>query len=79
MESSASTRLLRACREAGKPLPEFSPDDVVDFQVTEAIVLKAAEQAENERKEAAKQQQEDQTGKAGHRDPDFLERARAAE
>lgn len=62
-----------------RPLPRFSDDEVVDFQVAEAIVIRA----DNEQREAQEArdatQQREQTGLAGHRDDEFLERARAAE
>lgn len=79
MESSASTRLLRACKEGGRPLPQFSPDDVVDFQVVEAITLKAAEEQRKANEAEKAKAQRESTGLAGHRDQSFLERARAQE
>jgi hypothetical protein len=45
-------RLLRVSRKAGRPLPRFSDDDVLDFMVAEAIVVKDALAEQKERKEA---------------------------
>lgn len=45
MTSSLALRLLSVSRASGKPLPRFSEDDVIDFQVTEAIVNRAADEA----------------------------------
>lgn len=45
-------RLLRVSRRAGRPLPKFSDDDVLDFMVAEAIVIKDAQEEKKERKEA---------------------------
>lgn len=68
-------RFTRAFAEAGKPLPRFSPDDVVDFQVMEALVHRAA--ADRERKE---DEDERKTWRESHsKDEDFLARARAQE
>lgn len=47
VESPASLRLLRVYREAGRPLPRFSEDEVVDFCVTESLLV--AEQEAKER------------------------------
>lgn len=44
MESSTSTRLWLAYREAGRPFPKLSDDDVLDFLGVEAIRLKIGEE-----------------------------------
>lgn len=54
MTSTASTRLWRICKEAGRPFPQLTDDDVLDFMVMEAVTIKvhaedAAEQKKNER------------------------------
>lgn len=53
MGSSLSTRLYRVTKAAGRPLPSFSDDDVLDYMVTEAIVLRGVQ----EDKEAQKQEE----------------------
>lgn len=45
----------------------------------EAIVWKAAVENDKQQEDAKTQRYEETYGKKGHRDPDFLERARAAE
>lgn len=72
-------RLLRSWRSAGRPLPALSPDDVVDFQITEALIIREREEDKQAAKEQQSAAQEKETGKAGHRDPDFVARARAQE
>lgn len=62
MKSDLASRLYLVHREAGKPLPSFSDDDVIDFQITEALVVRAA----HERGEAQKKQ-EREAWKAQHR------------
>ncbi len=52
MASSLPTRLYWVCKEAGRPLPAFSEDDVLDFQVTEAVILKSMEEQAKQKKEA---------------------------
>lgn len=44
-------RLWLTCREAGKPLPRFSDDDVLDYLVTEAIRIKAGEETKRAQQE----------------------------
>lgn len=51
---------MGAYKAAGRPLPKFSEDDVLDFMVTEAVVAKyyhdqktAQEKAEEEQKRRA--------------------------
>lgn len=44
MGSFLSTRLVRVYKEAGRPLPKFSDDDVLDYMVTEAIIAKNLEE-----------------------------------
>ena len=56
-------RLLRVCDEAHRPLPQFSPDDVVDFQVAEAIL--ARRQAEQEKAEKEREREEWRKGHKG--------------
>lgn len=47
-------------KEAGRPLPEFSEDDVVDYLVCEAVTLKAQQELEAQRKEAEKEREREQ-------------------
>lgn len=47
---------------AGRPLPTFSEDEVVDYFVAEAVVLKAAAQEAEEQK-----QREREEWRKGHR------------
>lgn len=61
--SSLPTRLASVCKEAGRPLPTFSDDDVVDFCVAEAVTIKYVEEREKAQKEhAAKQEREEFKG-----------------
>lgn len=55
MVSSLSTRLWLTNREAGRPFPQVSDDDVLDYLVMEAIRVKIGEEA----KEAQKDQERD--------------------
>lgn len=47
-----ATRLISTFKESGKPLPTFSDDDVIDFVVTEALVMKWLQEQHRIRKEA---------------------------
>jgi hypothetical protein len=47
--------MVRVFKEAGRPLPRFSDDDVIDYLVTEAAVFKAAEVEAAENKKAEKE------------------------
>lgn len=40
---------MRVYKEAGRPLPQFSEDDVTDFMVTEAIIIKSLREEEEAR------------------------------
>lgn len=71
--------MLRAYKGAGRPLPPFSADDVVDFMVTEAVVVKMIHEDNKATEEANRKAAVKQTGVAGHRDPGFLDRARSQE
>ena len=66
--SSLSTRLFRTLKEAGRTLPEFSDDDVLDYMVVEAVVMKAREEEAEEKKKAERRawrQQHKQMGRKG--------------
>ena len=52
MASTASSRLWRVYKEAGRPIPAFSDDDVIDYMVTEAICIKVANEDKQAEKEA---------------------------
>lgn len=41
--STASDRFWEAHKDAGRPIPPFSDDDVVDFMVMEALAVKRRE------------------------------------
>lgn len=56
-------RLWQTYREAGRPIPTFSDDDVLDYMVVEALMVKMADE---KRKEQDKQKR-DQWRK-GHRE-----------
>lgn len=71
--------MLRTFAESGRPLPPFSPDDVVDFQVTEAVLIAAERDKQKDEKAQQRREEREREGLAGHRSDDFLERARAAE
>lgn len=49
-------RLWAACTEAGRPVPQLSHDDVVDFMVVEAMTAKIRE-AKVENQERAERKQ----------------------
>jgi hypothetical protein len=51
------------CKAAGKPLPPFSDDDVIDYLVTEAIVAKSWKEDEDRQK--AQKLEEWKRGKVG--------------
>lgn len=53
--SQASRRLWQTFREAGRPLPAFSDDDVVDYMVMEAVMVGVA-QDEADREDAKKRE-----------------------
>lgn len=50
--SSLSTRLVETYKAAGRPLPKFSKDDVLDYLVMEAVVAKHAKDQNNARERA---------------------------
>lgn len=43
-------------KESGRPFPEFSPDEVVDYMVAEAVVLKAQEARKEEEKKREREE-----------------------
>lgn len=59
VSSPASTRIFRTLKEAGRPMPEFSEDPVVDFAVLEAVVTKAVleDREATKENEAAKERE----------------------
>jgi hypothetical protein len=50
--SSLPSRLSWVASEAGRPLPDFCEDDVMNFLVTEAVVEKAALERADEQEKA---------------------------
>jgi hypothetical protein len=44
------------CKEAGRPWPVICEDDVIDFQIMEAVAVKAAKDKEKAQKAAQKKQ-----------------------
>ena len=42
--------MISVCKKAGRPLPAFSSDDVIDYMVTEAIVVKWYDEQEKQQK-----------------------------
>lgn len=63
MASESSSRLWRANKQAGRPWPKISDDDVIDFMVMEAISLKVqledVERDKKARKEAERKSYKD--------------------
>lgn len=60
MASTHSTRFWRVHKEAGRPIPLFSDDDVLDYMVLEAIALKVKhEDAQVDKKVEKKQWKKD--------------------
>lgn len=53
--SPLSTRMWRVCKEANRPWPVFSADDVTDYLIMEAVAVKAAKEDEEARKNAEQQ------------------------
>lgn len=51
MASTTSSRLWRTCKEAGRPFPKISDDDVIDFMVMEAVTIKVRKEDEEAQKE----------------------------
>lgn len=67
MTSSLPSRLSWVASEAGRPLPDFCEDDVMNFLVTEAVVEKAAiERAEAQ--DQARKQAKRNTWRKQHRE-----------
>ena len=54
MESDSPQRIWRVCKEAGRPVPQFSDDDVIDYLVLEAVALKVWKQEEEASKKKEK-------------------------
>lgn len=44
--------MYRVFKEAGRPMPQFSSDDVIDYMVLEAVVIKARKEEEKAQKAA---------------------------
>ena len=54
MESDSGPRIWQVCKEAGRPVPRFSEDDVIDYMVLEAVALKVMKQREEAEKKREK-------------------------
>ncbi len=54
MASDLGPRLWRVSKEAGRPVPRFSEDDVIDYMVLEAVALKVWKQEEEASKKKEK-------------------------
>lgn len=67
MESSASTRIWRTIKGAGRPIPRWSDDDYIDYCVTEAIYLKVAKE-DKEAREKAEEESKVEQWKADRKD-----------
>jgi len=52
--SPIATRILAISKEAGRPFPKFSDDDVIDYMVTEAVTLKYLQERKAAEEEAKK-------------------------
>lgn len=70
-------RLLRTYIWARREVPKFSDDDVIDFQVLEALMTRDNIETKEAQEEAQKAAERKRGGVAGHREESFLERARA--
>ena len=66
--------MWRVHKEAGRPFPQLSEDDFIDYCVTEAVMLKAAKEDEKRREEAERKDY-----KAGHKSDEFRKRVEAGE
>ncbi len=64
--STASNRLWRVFKEAGRPFPKLSEDDVVDYCIMEAVAMKIAEED--------KDQEDEQERKNWKKDPEALKK-----
>jgi hypothetical protein len=58
--STASTRLFRISKETGRPFPQVSDDDVIDFMVAEAVTLKVLAEDDQARKKAEKEREREE-------------------
>lgn len=56
MASTSAVRLWRACKEAGRSWPVLDDDEVIDFQIMEAVALKVNRE---DKKEAQKRKGEE--------------------
>ena len=56
MASTAATRFYRVYKEAGRPIPQLHHDDVIDYCVLEAIILKVRKEEEDAEKAMTKKQ-----------------------
>lgn len=76
MDSTLATRLWRVCKEAGRPFPQVSDDDVTDYLVMEAVFIKAMAEQEKHQKEAEEKAKRDafKKGKPGDGLPDGVTR-----
>ena len=59
-------RLMRVAKEAGRNPPAFSDDEVVDYLVTEAVMI-AARTDENTIREEAEKKAKREKWKKGHK------------
>lgn len=48
--------MVGVCKAAGRPLPQLHEDDVLDFQITEAMVVRAA--MDQKKMDAAREREE---------------------
>jgi hypothetical protein len=55
--SPTSTRIWRTLKAAGKPFPDFTDDDVLNYLITEAVFIKATEEEAVARKQAEKERE----------------------
>lgn len=56
MASTTATRLWRVSKAAGRPFPKLDDDDVIDFQIMEAVAVKIQREDEKAEKEYKKRQ-----------------------
>jgi hypothetical protein len=65
--SNLAIRIARVSKEAGRPLPRFSDDDVIDYQVAEAVTMRRLQSDAEIQREAAEKRKLDEwrKGKPG--------------
>ena len=60
--STTATRMMRVCKEARRPFPQLSDDDVIDYIVTEAITFKMLKEQKDAEQKAEIEKWKQQVG-----------------